>query len=69
MRQSGEGFFHYAMRKSFEYQGYFDGLVLADERMRMFTAAARESLDKQHEIEAADDLSFDEYLRRYFAQT
>jgi glutamate--cysteine ligase len=69
MRQSGEGFFHYAMRKSFEYQGYFDGLVLADERMRMLTAAARESLDKQHEIEAADDLSFDEYLRRYFAQT
>jgi glutamate--cysteine ligase len=57
------------MRKSYEYQGYFDGLVLADERMRMLRAAARESLDKQHEIEAADDLSFDEYLRRYFAQT
>jgi hypothetical protein len=35
----------------------------------MLRGAARESLDKQHEIEAADDLSFDEYLRRYFAQT
>ncbi|MDQ3797194.1 MAG: glutamate--cysteine ligase [Pseudomonadota bacterium] len=68
MRKAGEGFFHYAMRKSKEYQRYFDAVTLSDERLRMFTDAARESLDKQHEIEATDELSFDEYLQRYFAQ-
>jgi glutamate--cysteine ligase len=68
MRQSGEGFFHYAMRKSLEYKGYFDRLVLTDDRMRMFTDAARESLNQQREIEAADDLPFEEFLHRYFAQ-
>jgi glutamate--cysteine ligase len=68
MRANGEGFFHYAMRKSGEHQRYFDMLKLSDERALMFKEAAEESLQRQREIEAADDLPFDAYLRRYFEQ-
>jgi glutamate--cysteine ligase len=68
MRAHGEGFFHYAMRKSMEHRRHFDTLALPDDRRRMFAEAARESLIRQREIEASDELPFDEYLRRYFAQ-
>jgi glutamate--cysteine ligase len=68
MRAHGEGFFHFAMRKSIEHRRHFDTLALPDDRRRMFAEAARESLIRQREIEASDELPFDEYLRRYFAQ-
>jgi glutamate--cysteine ligase len=69
MRETGEGFFHYAMRKSLGHQRYFDGFTLDDDRSQMFAAAARESLQRHREIEVADDLSFAEYLQHYFAQS
>ncbi|MGH8501022.1 MAG: glutamate--cysteine ligase [Gammaproteobacteria bacterium] len=68
MRASGEGFFHYAMRKSLEHKDYFDALALREERSHLFEAAAQASVHKQREIEAADTVPFDEYLRWYFAQ-
>jgi glutamate--cysteine ligase len=69
MRSAGEGFFHYALRKSQEHRRYFETLPLSEDRARLFTTTAQESLDQQRAIEAADELSFDEYLRRYFTQT
>lgn len=68
MRAQGLGFFHYAMRKSQELRRYFDALPLSGDRKQMFAAAARDSHERQRAIEASDDLPFDEYLRRYFAQ-
>ena len=69
MRASGENFFRCARRLSEQHRRYFEARPLAEERMRFFTAAAERSLREQREIEVADDISFDEFLSRYFAQT
>jgi glutamate--cysteine ligase len=68
MRDNGEEYFYFAKRKALEHQAWFSGRVLSDERKQFFTELAKESLKKQKLIEAADDVSFDEYLRRYYAQ-
>ncbi len=69
MWEKGEGFYQFAKRMSQEHQRYFNSRRLSDERSRFFTEAARRSLQAQKKIEAADEIAFDEYLRRYFAQT
>jgi len=66
MRASGENFFRYARRLSEQRRGALQSEPLAEERVRFFTEAAERSLREQAEIEAADDISFDEFLRRYF---
>lgn len=69
MRDRGEGFYEFANRVSREHQRWFERLPLSDERRRLFAEEARASLARQAAMEAADDVPFDEYLRRYFAQT
>lgn len=68
MRAGGEGFFHYALRKSKEHQRYFQGLELSQEFAAKFRKLAEESLQKQKSIEESETESFDDYLQRYFAQ-
>lgn len=68
MRENGEGFHQVASRMSQSHQHYFRHLPQATERMAFFEAAASESLAAQARIEAADELSFDEFLARYLAQ-
>ncbi len=68
MRETGEGFYHFARRMSLKHQRYFEALPEDPERTAWFRRLAEESLRRQAEIEAADDVPFDEYLRRYFAQ-
>lgn len=69
MRAAGEAFFHFAKRVSLQHQAYFRALPMAAERVQDFTDEARRSLQRQQELEAADTLPFDEYLRQYFAQS
>jgi glutamate--cysteine ligase len=69
MRKSGESFFHFAKRISQQHQDYFKALPANPERMQFFKQEAWKSLHRQQEMEASDPLSFDEYLRRYFAQS
>ena len=69
MRASGENFFRYARRLSEQHRRLFEERPLARERVLFFTAMAERSLREQGELEAADELSFDEFLQRYFAQT
>ena len=69
MRASGENFFRCARRLSEQHRRFFEARPLAEERVRFFTAAAERSLQAQRDIEAADDVPFDEFLRGYFAQT
>ena len=68
MRASGEEYFHFARRKAQEHQAYFRSRELADERNRYFMKLAKDSLEKQKQIEAADTLPFDEFLQQYYAQ-
>jgi glutamate--cysteine ligase len=53
---------------SLQHQRYFLDLPLDTAQARSFDATATSSLAKQHAIEAADRITFDEFLRNYFAQ-
>jgi len=68
MREKGEGFYHFARRMSHEHYEYFRQVELSNERRAFFIQEAQASLEKQAQIEAADTLSFDEYLQAYFNQ-
>jgi glutamate--cysteine ligase len=65
---TGESFVEFALRMSRLHKAYFLDLYPPNEqRLAEFAAQATESLEKQRQIEAADSVSFDEYLSRYFA--
>ena len=68
MRERGEGFYHFARRMSHEHYEYFMQVSLSEERRAFFQQQARLSIERQHEIEASDKRSFDEYLQDYFNQ-
>ncbi len=68
MRNSSEGFFHFARRMSLEHHSYFNTLTLTKDRQHLFEQAANDSIAQQLRIEAEDNIGFDEYLRHYFAQ-
>jgi glutamate--cysteine ligase len=68
MRSNGEGFYHFARRLSEQHRDHFRGIRLGAARKVEFERLAADSLQHQREIEEADDLTFDEFLARYFAQ-
>lgn len=68
MHQTGETFLQLALRMSKQHKDYFLGLYPPNEsRLAEFAAEARESLEAQRRIEAADDADFDTYLAHYLA--
>jgi glutamate--cysteine ligase len=69
MRSNGESFHELARAVSEEHRDYFRRLDLSAARAAELERLALESRQRQREIEAADDLSFDEFLARYFAQS
>ena len=68
MRETKEGFYHFAKRMSQKHNQYFTKLKLTEEREAFFNKASRDSLEKQREIESSDIIGLDEYLRDYFNQ-
>jgi glutamate--cysteine ligase len=69
MRDRGEGFFNFAERLSRTHQHFFRNLPMNETRQSYFSELAVKSLEDQRAWEAADEVSFDEYLGRYFAQS
>ena len=69
MREAGEGFFAFAQRLSEAHGSALRTSALSPERLALFDRLTAESIQRQREIEAADDRSFDDFLRDYFAQT
>ncbi|MGB5831087.1 MAG: glutamate--cysteine ligase [Thiohalocapsa sp.] len=69
MRDRGEGFAEFARRLTDAHRDYFRGLELDPDREAWLASVAQASIKRQQEVEAADDFDFDEFLRRYFAQT
>jgi glutamate--cysteine ligase len=68
MRTHEESFFRFALRMSQLHKAYFLDLYSPNEsRQGEFAQEAEASLDEQARVEAADAISFDEYLARYFA--
>jgi glutamate--cysteine ligase len=68
MRRTGESFAAYALRHAREYAAIWRGYSLDPGRVETFRLAAEASWEEQRRIEAADTLSFDEFLQHYFAQ-
>lgn len=69
MDEHGEGYFHFAQRMSLQHRRYF--LELGDNaaRFAQFENDVARSLADQQAVEAADTLSFDDFLAWYFSQT
>ena len=68
MRETKEGFYHFAKRMSQKHNQYFTKLKLSKEREAFFDKAAIDSIERQRVIEASDNVSLDEYLNAYFNQ-
>jgi glutamate--cysteine ligase len=69
MDQNGEEFYHFALRMSRRHQQWFDERPLEDDKRLQFETLARESIEKQRAIEAADKVPFETFLQEYFAQS
>jgi glutamate--cysteine ligase len=68
LSSTGESFFELALRMSGAHKAYcLDLDPPNEERLAELAAEARESLEKQRHIEAADRGTFEEHLSRYFA--
>ena len=66
---SGHFGFDFARQMSLQHQQYFLEQQHTEEQFRAFAETARQSLVEQKALEDADDIPFDEFLKRYFAQT
>ena len=66
MKENDEGFFHHAQRMSKHHYQYYKTHPLAEEKVKFFEHMAKESLQKQKQIELEDKISFDDYLENYF---
>jgi glutamate--cysteine ligase len=68
LESTGESFFELGLRMSRLHKEYFLALYPPDvARQAEFQAAAEESLRAQAAVEAADRISFEQYLERYSA--
>ncbi|MGH8565091.1 MAG: glutamate--cysteine ligase [Gammaproteobacteria bacterium] len=67
MRERGESFVAFALRLSEQHARYFRDHPLSKGRAAYFAETAEASLAKQAEIERKDELSFEDYLERYYA--
>ena len=68
LQQHDIPFFRFAMDLSKQHREFFLNAPLSDRQLRMFTAEAQRSHRQQQTIEDSDQISFEEYLQRYFAQ-
>ncbi len=68
LRTTGESFAQFALRMSRVHKAYFLDLYPPNgQRLAEFSAEAEESLQRQAATEAADDMTFDQFLAKYFA--
>ncbi|MCC7411802.1 MAG: glutamate--cysteine ligase [Gammaproteobacteria bacterium] len=69
MRERGHSFSEFGMVMSRRHESWFRGRGLDPAVRTEFEALARRSIEEQRAIEAADDVTFEEYLARYFASS
>ena len=69
MADNREEFYHFSLRMSRQHQRWFAENPLSAEKQAAFEQAARESIERQQAIEAADEVSFETFLENYFAQS
>ncbi len=68
LSSTGSSFFEFALGMAQRHRDYFATIEpLRESQASLLAAEAADSLERQREIEASDDISLDEYLERYFA--
>jgi glutamate--cysteine ligase len=68
LSDSGDSFADFGLQLARDYKTYFDGLEPEfNGHHEIFAGESKASVGRQAEIEAADTLSLDEYLERYYA--
>ncbi len=68
LEQTQTSFFEYALGLAKSHSDYFASITpLEEARRTVFEKEVAESLTRQQGIEAADSISLDEYLQRYFS--
>lgn len=68
LRDSKSSFFEFALDLARRHKAYFSSIApMPPERAQRMEKEAVESIQRQRDIEAADDMSFEDYLARYFA--
>jgi len=68
LRTENQSFFEFALDASVGHRDYFRSItVLSESRREELLREARESIVRQLDVEAADEINIDEYLARYFA--
>ena len=68
MREQDLPFFRLAMAYSERWAAEFRARSLPPATLAAFEEETRRSIQVQREIEQSDQLSFEQYLERYFAQ-
>ncbi len=68
MKNSGSTYFQTALKHAKEHRNYFLKTSIDADQLAYFENLAAESLAKQLEIEAADNISFEQYLANFYAQ-
>jgi glutamate--cysteine ligase len=69
LRQSKTAFYHFAMASARGHKEYFEEIAPLDsKRLAVYADEARESLQRQQDIEISDEISFEEYLANYYSQ-
>jgi glutamate--cysteine ligase len=68
MRDRSESFFEFAQRMSKQHQRYFNQQGNSHEDQFLLEQEAADSWRRQREMEAAERVSFDQFLADYFAQ-
>jgi len=69
MVDNREEFFEFALRLSTQHQQWFASRPLDANKRADFEAAARESVERQRDIERADHVSFETFMQNYFQQS
>lgn len=68
LRETGSSFFEYSLALAKRHGGYFTTInELPTARKEVFEKEAADSLLRQQQIESADEISLEEYLRQYFS--
>jgi len=68
LHDSQASFFEFALDLARHNQRYFSSITpMPPQRAEQMQREAEESIQRQRDIEASDDVSFEEYLARYFA--
>lgn len=68
MREQSLSFAEFARRQSAKWQSHFLSQPLSDDTRQLYEELAADSLAQQQTIEAADNMSFDDYLAGFYQQ-